>query len=94
MQMMAEKASFQTADISLGNSCCCCPLTSSRLKDRNEGDVGSTSALTASQTRTPFCVLTLAVYQHVSPPAASVSCLRSTQWIYSTSLLRRNQGLQ
>lgn len=43
-QMMAEKASFQTAEISLGDSCCCCPLTSSRLKDRNE-DVGSTLVL-------------------------------------------------
>lgn len=94
MQMMAEKASFQTAEILLGDSCCCCPLTSSRLKDRNEGDVGSTSAPTASQTRTPFYVLTVAVYQHVSPPAASVSCLLSTQRIYSTSFLRRNQGLQ
>lgn len=44
--------------------------------------------------RASSCVLTVAVHQHVSPPAASVSCLLSTQRIYSTSLLKRNQGLQ
>lgn len=63
MQMMAEKASFQTAEISLGDSCCCCPLTSSRLKDRNEGAVGATSALTASQRKTPFCITTVVLHQ-------------------------------